>query len=72
MRKRYGVRAGHLDDYEKLVKNFAELLWETDPNYKNFKARGKSLPKIVEKEFFGFNDPTKHGHTAKALSLALS
>ena len=31
--RKFGIKAGCLTDYEKLVKYFSKLLWEIDPHY---------------------------------------
>ena len=72
IRRKYGVKASSLTDYEMCVKQLAELFWEIDPNYSKFKVRGKSFPVIAE-QFFGFNKPTSHGHVPKQIcSMSLS
>ena len=66
--RKFGVKAGCLTDYDKLVKYFSELLWEIDPHYHKLKTRGMLFLKSVEKNFLGFNKPASHGHAPKRLS----
>ena len=66
--RKFGVKAGCLTDYEKLVKYFSELLWEIDPHYHKLKTRGMPFLESVEKNFLGFNKPASHGHAPKRLS----
>ena len=54
--KKFGVKAAYITDYETLVKHLSELLWEID------QQRGMSFLETVEKNFLGFNDPSKHKH----------
>ena len=65
--KKFGVKAAYITDYEALVKHFSELLWEIDPHYLKLKKRGMSFLETVEKNFLGFNDPSKHKHAFKNL-----
>ena len=62
---KFGVKAGCLTDYEKLVKYSSELLWEIDPHYHKLKTRGMPFLESVEKNFLGFNKPVSHGHASK-------
>ena len=64
MQRKFGVKASSISDYKMLVKRIADLFWEI--NYK-FKSKGKSFPKMA-KEFFGFNNPSSHGHAPKPIS----
>ena len=66
--RQFGVKAGCLTDYEKLVKYFSELLQETDPHYHILKTRDMPFLESVEKNFIGFNKPARHGHAPKQLS----
>ena len=47
---KFGVKAGCLTDYEKLVKYFSELLWEVDLHYHKLKTRGMPFLESVEKK----------------------
>lgn len=67
MRRKYGVKASFITDYEMFAKRVPDLFWEMDPNHSKFKSRAKSFPKLAE-EFFGFNNPSSHGHTSKPIS----
>ena len=40
--RKFGIKAGCLTDYEKLVKYFSKLLWEIDPHY--HKNKGYAIP----------------------------
>ena len=62
---KYSVRGVRLSEYTNVVQRFADVLWEIDPNYHKLLTRNYSFPKIVTKQFLGFNDPKKHGHAAK-------
>ena len=46
--RKFGVKAGCLTDYEKLVKYFSELLYEIDPHYHKLKTRGMPFLESVE------------------------
>ena len=63
--RKFGVKAGCLTDYERLVKYFSELLWEIDPHYHKLKTLGMLFLESVEKNFLGFNKPASHGHAPK-------
>ena len=65
---KFGVKAGCLTDYEKLVKYFSARLWEIDPHYHKLKTRGMPFFESVEKNVLGFNKPASHGHAPKRLS----
>ena len=66
--RKFGVKAGCLTDYEKLVKYFSARLWEIDPHYHKLKTRGMPFFESVEKNVLGFNKPASHGHAPKRLS----
>ena len=66
--RKFGVKAGCLTDYDRLVKYFSELLWEIDPHYHKLKTLGMLLLESVEKNFIGFNKPASDGHAPKRLS----
>ena len=63
--RKFGVKAGCLTDYEKLVKYFSELLWKTDPHYHKLKTSGMSFLESVEKNFLGLSKPASRGHAPK-------
>ena len=52
--RKFGVKAGCLTDYEKLVKYFSELLWKIDPHYHKLKTKDMPFLESVEKNL----DPT--------------
>ena len=67
--KKCGVRPTSLDDFTVCLQLFSKLLWELDPHYYKFKARGINFNQDVEKNFLGFNDPKTHGHSVKQINI---
>ena len=62
--KKYGVRAGSVQDFTNFVNDFAKLLWEVDPYYETIRVRGFRFPTEAE-IFLGFNKPQTHNHVYK-------
>ena len=60
--KEFGVKAAYITGYETLVKHLSELWWEIELRYLKLRKRGISFLETVEKNFLGFNDPSKHKH----------
>ena len=67
--KKCGVRPTSLDDFSICIQTFSSLLWEVDPHYDKFKARGIRFIAQVEKNLLGFNNPKKHGHPVKPIKI---
>ena len=65
--KEFGVKAAYITGYETLVKHLSELWWEIELRYLKLRKRGISFLETVEKNFLGFNDPSKRKHVIKNL-----
>ena len=66
--KKFRVQVGHFAEYSEVVTQFASVLWEIDPHYRNLQSIGKKFPLVVENTFLGYGKPTLYRHTLKALS----
>ena len=55
-------------DFTTCLQLFVYLLWELNPHYHKFKARGSRLQDITEKTLMRFNNPKSHGLRLKAIN----
>lgn len=60
--KMWGVRSASLDEYEDMLKLFADLLWEVGPHYHKIESHSTSFPSIVVEKLLKFNEPKSHKH----------